>query len=82
MAGGSVDAHVTPTTKPPHHQTTKHRHVPFGLVQGEDGKKFKTRAGDTVKLKDLLDEAVRIAREDLVKRAEEGSQELPDDLEE
>lgn len=59
-----------------------HRHVPFGLVQGEDGKKFKTRAGDTVKLKDLLDEAVRIAREDLAKRAEEGSQELPDDLEE
>ena len=33
-------------------------HVPFGLVQGEDGKKFKTRAGTTVKLKDLLDEAV------------------------
>ena len=57
------------------------RHVPFGLVQGEDGKKFKTRAGDTVKLKDLLDEAVKIAREDLVKRAEEGNQELPDDLE-
>ncbi len=57
------------------------KHVPFGLVQGEDGKKFKTRAGETVKLKDLLDEAVRIAREDLVKRAEEGSQALPDDLE-
>lgn len=33
-------------------------HVPFGLVQGEDGKKFKTRSGDTVRLKDLLDEAV------------------------
>lgn len=26
-------------------------HVPFGLVQGEDGKKFKTRSGDTVKLR-------------------------------
>ena len=39
------------------------KHVPFGLVQGEDGKKFKTRAGDTVKLKDLLDEAVRTAGE-------------------
>jgi arginyl-tRNA synthetase len=23
-------------------------HVPFGLVQGEDGKKLKTRSGDTV----------------------------------
>ena len=37
------------------------KHVPFGLVQGEDGKKFATRAGVTVKLKDLLDEAVRVA---------------------
>jgi arginyl-tRNA synthetase len=33
-------------------------HVPFGLVQGEDGKKLKTRSGDTVRLRDLLDEAV------------------------
>lgn len=57
------------------------KHVPFGLVQGEDGKKFKTRAGDTVKLKDLLDEAVKIAKEDLEKRAEEGGQALPEDLE-
>ena len=32
--------------------------MPFGLVLGEDGKKFKTRSGDTVKLMDLLDEAV------------------------
>lgn len=29
----------------------------FGLVRGGDGKKFKTRSGDTVKLMDLLDEA-------------------------
>ena len=43
-------------------------HVPFGLVQGEDGKKFATRSGDTVKLKDLLDEAVRIAGEDMKAR--------------
>lgn len=48
-------------------------HVPFGLVQGEDGKKFKTRSGDTVKLKDLLDEAISRARQDLVCRlAEQG----------
>lgn len=33
-------------------------HVPFGLVLGEDGKKFKTRSGDTVRLRDLLDEAI------------------------
>jgi len=45
-------------------------HVPFGLVQGEDGKKFATRSGDTVKLKDLLNESVRIAGDDLRSRAE------------
>jgi arginyl-tRNA synthetase len=33
-------------------------HVPFGLVQGEDGKKLKTRSGDTVRLRDLLDESI------------------------
>ena len=33
-------------------------HVPFGLVLGEDGKKFKTRSGETVKLMALLDEAL------------------------
>jgi len=32
-------------------------HAGFGLVSGEDGKKLKTRSGETVKLKDLLDEA-------------------------
>ncbi|WNZ22782.1 arginine--tRNA ligase [Leptolyngbya sp. NK1-12] len=51
-------------------------HVPFGVVQGEDGKKFKTRSGDTVRLKDLLDEAVSRARTDLETRLqEEGRQE-------
>jgi arginyl-tRNA synthetase len=51
-------------------------HVPFGLVQGEDGKKFKTRSGDTVRLRDLLDEAVNRARADLDTRLhEEGRQE-------
>jgi arginyl-tRNA synthetase len=29
----------------------------FGVIQGEDGMKFKTRAGKTVKLLDLLNEA-------------------------
>jgi arginyl-tRNA synthetase len=32
-------------------------HVWFGSILGKDGKPFKTRAGDTVKLADLLDEA-------------------------
>jgi len=51
-------------------------HVPFGLVQGDDGKKLKTRAGDTVRLRDLLDEAVERSEADLRRRlAEEGRQE-------
>jgi arginyl-tRNA synthetase len=33
-------------------------HVPFGTMMGKDGKPFKTRSGDTVKLMDLLNEAV------------------------
>lgn len=31
--------------------------APFGTMLGEDGRPFKTRSGDTVKLRDLLDEA-------------------------
>jgi arginyl-tRNA synthetase len=45
-------------------------HVPFGLVQGEDGKKLKTRSGETVRLRDLLDEAIARARVDLHNRLE------------
>ncbi|GBF79132.1 arginine--tRNA ligase [Aphanothece sacrum] len=45
-------------------------HVPFGLVKGEDGKKLKTRSGEIIKLKDLLDEAVSYARQDLENRLE------------
>jgi arginyl-tRNA synthetase len=43
-------------------------HVPFGLVQGEDGKKLKTRSGDTVRLQDLLDEAIERCQADLAQR--------------
>jgi arginyl-tRNA synthetase len=50
-------------------------HVPFGLVLGEDGKKFKTRSGDTIRLKDLLDEAVTRARTDLETRLQEAERE-------
>ena len=46
-------------------------HVPFGLVQGDDGKKLKTRSGDTVRLKDLLDEAVERTEADLRQRLAE-----------
>ncbi|MGB8697852.1 MAG: arginine--tRNA ligase, partial [Thermosynechococcaceae cyanobacterium] len=49
-------------------ETVTLTHVPFGLVQGEDGKRLKTRSGDTVRLQDLLDEAIARARADLEQR--------------
>ena len=33
------------------------KHVTFGTILGEDGKAIKTRSGEPIKLKDLLDEA-------------------------
>jgi arginyl-tRNA synthetase len=57
-------------------------HVPFGLVLGEDGKRLKTRSGETVKLKDLLDEAIKHARSELEKIiAQEGRQESEEFIE-
>ncbi|CAJ0995755.1 Arginine--tRNA ligase [Sodalis praecaptivus] len=37
-------------------------HHMFGMMLGKDGKPFKTRAGGTIKLTDLLDEALERAR--------------------
>ncbi|HEV56393.1 MAG TPA: arginine--tRNA ligase, partial [Phycisphaerales bacterium] len=37
-------------------------HVTFGSVLGEDGSPLKTRSGENVRLRDLLDEAVQRAR--------------------
>jgi arginyl-tRNA synthetase len=43
-------------------ETTELVHVTFGTMLGTDGKPFKTRSGETVKLKELLEEAVQRAR--------------------
>ncbi len=43
--------------KPVPAKTVKLVHVGFGKIMGDDGKPFKTRSGDTVRLADLLDEA-------------------------
>lgn len=43
-------------------EKTRFDHVPFGLVLAPDGKKFKTREGETERLSDLLDEAVLHAK--------------------
>ena len=56
-------------------ETAELVHVPFGLVKsGETGKKFATREGTTVKLMDLLDEAVKRATEDLRRRVRGGTE--------
>ncbi|KJS07192.1 MAG: arginyl-tRNA synthetase [Gammaproteobacteria bacterium BRH_c0] len=54
-------------------------HHPFGTMMGEDGKPFKTRSGGTVKLANLLEEAVQrasalIAEKDPDLSAEERSE--------
>lgn len=45
-----------------------YEHCPFGMMLGNDGKPFKTRTGGTVKLVDLLDEAVERAETLIAKR--------------
>jgi arginyl-tRNA synthetase len=42
--------------------TADFRHIPFGSILGEDRKLMKTRSGENVPLRDLLDEAVQRAR--------------------
>ncbi len=48
-----------------------YEHCPFGMMLGSDGKPFKTRTGGTVKLAELLDEAVERA-EVLINKRESG----------
>ncbi|MGB22604.1 arginine--tRNA ligase [Salmonella enterica] len=43
-------------------------HHMFGMMLGKDGKPFKTRAGGTVKLADLLDEALERARRQVAEK--------------
>jgi arginyl-tRNA synthetase len=53
-------------------------HVTFGSVLGENGKPLKTRSGENVKLKELLDEAIQRAKQVV----EEKNPELPPDKKE
>lgn len=55
-------------------------HVGFGLVLGPDGKKFKTRSGETEKLIDLLLTAVEKARQILKERHPDKPKEEIDQL--
>uniref|UniRef100_A0A8D0B9I0 Arginine--tRNA ligase, cytoplasmic n=1 Tax=Salvator merianae TaxID=96440 RepID=A0A8D0B9I0_SALMN len=40
-------------------KVTKATHIGFGVVLGEDKKKFKTRSGETIRLMDLLEEGLK-----------------------
>ena len=53
--------------------TARLAHVWFGSILGDDGKPFKTRSGETIKLGELLDEA----EERALKLVEEKNPELP-----
>ncbi|KAF7813888.1 arginine--tRNA ligase, cytoplasmic-like isoform X1 [Senna tora] len=46
----------------------KATHVGFGLVLGEDGKRFRTRSSEVVRLVDLLDEAKNRSKSALIER--------------
>ena len=58
----------------PDASATRLAHVWFGSILGEDGKPFKTRSGDTIRLSELLDEA----EERAAKVVMEKSPELPE----
>ncbi|KAJ3708936.1 hypothetical protein LUZ61_012641 [Rhynchospora tenuis] len=45
-------------------------HVGFGLVLGSDGKRFRTRSSEVVRLVELLDEAKARSKDELIQRLE------------
>ncbi len=57
-----------------HGGKVKLEYAPFGTMLGEDGKPFKSRSGDLIKLKELLDEA----EERALKVVTEKNPELPE----
>ena len=61
-------------------ESTQAVHVGFGNVLGPDGRMFRTRLGGTVKLGELLDEAVERARDVITGRSEEMGKLSPDEL--
>lgn len=51
-------------------------HVAFGTMNGKDGKPFKTRSGDTIKYKDVLDMLIESAEKKLADNGIVGDNEL------
>ena len=56
------------------------RHIPFGSILGEDRKLMKTRSGENVPLRELLDEAVARARKIVEQKNSELSEEEKSDI--
>jgi arginyl-tRNA synthetase len=56
-------------------RTASLEHAAFGTILGEDGRPFKTRTGESVKLTDLIDEAVARADAQVAARSAELSAE-------
>jgi arginyl-tRNA synthetase len=56
---------------PGHKEPSSLEHAAFGTILGQDGKPFKTRTGESVKLSDLLDEAVERAARAVAEKAKD-----------
>ncbi|KMT64700.1 arginine--tRNA ligase [Catenovulum maritimum] len=61
-------------------ESTQYEHCPFGMMMGQDGKPFKTRTGGTVKLAELLDEAIVRAKALIAERAIDLTEEEQDEI--
>ncbi len=61
-------------------ESQTYEHCPFGMMLGKDGKPFKTRSGDIVKLADVLDEAESRAKLLAMEKNPELSPEEADEL--
>lgn len=57
-------------------QKTRIDHVPFGLVLNAEGKRFKTRSGETEKLIDLLEAAIAQAKQKLIEHNPDSENDL------
>lgn len=57
-----------------------YQHCPFGMMMGSDSKPFKTRSGGTIKLAELLDEAVLRAKQVIRAKNPEHSEETLTEL--
>ncbi|MFN0131570.1 MAG: arginine--tRNA ligase [Phycisphaerales bacterium] len=64
---------INPISKQP----AEFQHAAFGMILGDDGRPFKTRTGDNVKLADLLEETVQRAERAVTARA--GERDIPFD---